>query len=1280
MAFQPAVNQQLAIDHRPYTVAEHPFARGIPYGQEGRQATVYQLVAREQGSPEEKRALKVFKPRFQVPSLVSLARRLAPYSQFPGLRVCQRIVLTPQLNGPLLQQFPDLTYSVVMPWIEGPTWMETMLRSREFSPDQGLALAAALAETLVHMEQEGLAHCDLSGSNILLPLLASATSGIEPSESHNFAEARSGMHSSELELVDVEGMYGDNLPRPETIIGGSYGYAHRALHLTQGGLWQPEADRFAGALLLSEMLGWCDARVRQAAWGESYFDPQEMGQPDSQRFTLLATVLREKWGEQIASLLEQTWMSDSLEACPTFGLWMVALPTSGPAGFLAPTDPGLPAATPPFEAAAAPLAWAGQGYDPEHTPTSTAESHQDPDTRARVRGLISEAQEAEGRGDLAGALQYYREAYSLESQSAPPSGLAKELALIVGNLQALMEGEHVSPSWQPRPQGDVSTSSPMPQTSPASPSSSVASPSVPNPAFPTSPAPSPGSGGPTAVGPVPPLVPAAANTAEPRAAQGSNTDALFDQGFTAYSRQQWLQARDILGEVVRREPSYTRNGTQAMLLLREVERRLSPSTFVPPVPTVQQKRRPRLAILWAIVGVLLVVFVLLGVFLLSLIRNPLFAFGPTSSPSATRVAAGSPGVVAGLTAAPSAGVPTSLPATSGTPGMTGMAGATGTAGMSGGMDTGMSSGSPTVMVTGTPGMAGMGTSGGMTGGSGSPTASTMGTGTGEPVGPISPANAGQLAVLDDLAGHAGEVTGVAFSPDGTRIASASQDWTVRLWQVQDGSLITTLKGHTDGVKSLAFSPDGKLIATGSADKTVRLWRAQDGMPLQTLSGHTGAVNSVAFSPDGRTLASASDDSTVRLWKASDGTLLRTLQGHTAPVYGVAFSPDGKSLASASGDKTVAIWHVADGKVVRSLTGHTDRALSVAFSPDGQMLASSSADRTVRLWRVQDGSAVRTLENAMNMNMGQDMETHANSTTSVAFSPDGQVLMSGLAGHMGVAGHELNAQLWRVSDGTLLRTLEGSSYLVSGVAFSPDGRSVALGTGEGEVIVWALASPAAQASATARAAQHAGAGSGMGAGMGSGDTAQAVPDRGAGSRTFPETGKTVRGLFLKYWNEHGGLTVQGYPISNEIVEISDLDGKPYTVQYFERSVFEYHPENSDTPYEVLLSQLGTAEYKRKYPNSAQGQTANQSNGQFFPDTGHWVGGKFLQFWKEHGGVAQLGFPLSNEFAEKSDVNGKTYTVQYFERAVLELHPENKAPYDVLLSQLGTLQFKSKYPNK
>ena len=293
-------------------------------------------------------------------------------------------------------------------------------------------------------------------------------------------------------------------------------------------------------------------------------------------------------------------------------------------------------------------------------------------------------------------------------------------------------------------------------------------------------------------------------------------------------------------------------------------------------------------------------------------------------------------------------------------------------------------------------------------------------------------NVSDGSLLSTLSGHSYSVLSLAFSPDGQTLASGSSDNTIKLWHVSDGSLMNTLSGHSDSVKSIAFSPDGQTLASGSADNTIKLWSVSDGSLQQTLYGRTDSVDSIAFSPNDQLLASSSGDGTI-IWRISDGSLLHTLSGHTDWVNSVAFSPDGQTLASGSYDKTIKLWRISDGSLLQTLDGHSNSVMSVAFSQDGQTLASGSFDNTIKLWRVSDGSLLQTLGG------------HTDWVNSVAFSPDGQMLASGSG--------DGTIKLWHVSDGSLLQTLNGHTGLVNSVAFSPDGQTLASGSSDGTISLW-----------------------------------------------------------------------------------------------------------------------------------------------------------------------------------------------------------------------------------
>jgi len=313
----------------------------------------------------------------------------------------------------------------------------------------------------------------------------------------------------------------------------------------------------------------------------------------------------------------------------------------------------------------------------------------------------------------------------------------------------------------------------------------------------------------------------------------------------------------------------------------------------------------------------------------------------------------------------------------------------------------------------------------------SPDGHTLASGSGDKTIKLWNVESGSL--IRTLSGHTEYVSSVAFSPDGKTLASASYDNTIKLWNATTGTVLRTLSHHTDRVLSVAFSPDGKILASGSYYHTIRLWDVASGTLLRTLSHHTDQVLSVAFSPDGTLLASGSCDDTIKLWNVVSGSLIRTLSGHTEYVSSVAFSPDGKTLASGSWDDTIKLWDVTSGKLICTLTEHTDNVYSVAFSPDGKTLASVSGDKTIKLWNVASGSVLRTV-------CHQTDQVH-----SVTFSLDGKTLASG--------SRDGTVVLWNVESGSLFRILSGHTTWVYSVAFSPDGRTLASGSGDKTIKLW-----------------------------------------------------------------------------------------------------------------------------------------------------------------------------------------------------------------------------------
>jgi DNA-binding beta-propeller fold protein YncE len=276
-----------------------------------------------------------------------------------------------------------------------------------------------------------------------------------------------------------------------------------------------------------------------------------------------------------------------------------------------------------------------------------------------------------------------------------------------------------------------------------------------------------------------------------------------------------------------------------------------------------------------------------------------------------------------------------------------------------------------------------------------------------------------------LAGQDDVVACVAFRPDGAKIASASYDRTLRIWNIATSKTERVLTAHSDFVTSVAWSPDGKLLASGSKDRSARLVEADTGAGKLTFSDRNEDVLAVAISPDGKTVVTAGMEPTLSWWNAETGERLRTVGGHRGAVHDLAFSRDGKLLASAGADGTVRLWNGTTGAFARSLAAGS-LVYSVALSPDGKVAAAGSFDGLVRLFDSATGRHRVTL---------LSLPPAGDKTPWVATTPEGYVTGSDellAAGRWTMAGRELPAATTR----SVLRSPRTVSKALRGEAVGP----------------------------------------------------------------------------------------------------------------------------------------------------------------------------------------------------------------------------------------------------
>ncbi|HEX6817107.1 MAG TPA: hypothetical protein VF120_01935 [Ktedonobacterales bacterium] len=307
-AFRPHPGMTLQIGPARYIFLPHPlFPNDMEEVSlmEGGEAFVYQLQDIRTAAYW---ALKVSKPSTRGEHIARTVTALAPYSQLPGLALGNRLCLDRARFPELIAQFPDLEYSVLMPWLAGRTWagfLADRAASEAYSEPHALALTRATAQVLWNLEAHHLAHTDIAGSNVVL----------SPEGAH-------------VELLDVENLYMPQTPTPRYTSHGTPGYQHP--HLGSQGNWRPDGDRFAGAILLTEMLVWADPLVRRYTpeGAESLFQPHELQTLHLPRWQAARDAL---WAMCPAALtlFDQAWASNDLSECPELSSWAMALVQSG---------------------------------------------------------------------------------------------------------------------------------------------------------------------------------------------------------------------------------------------------------------------------------------------------------------------------------------------------------------------------------------------------------------------------------------------------------------------------------------------------------------------------------------------------------------------------------------------------------------------------------------------------------------------------------------------------------------------------------------------------------------------------------------------------------------------------------------------------------------------------------------------------------------------------------------------------------------------------------------